>query len=54
MNKPKISDFGFYCGVCGMFVFVGYDSRDKKDLPGRNAVCLKCGENYQDIKKEEG
>ena len=47
-KKPKTSAYGFYCADCGKFVYQGYDRNDKKDLPDGNAVCVECGEKYED------
>jgi len=49
MKKLRTSENGFYCAVCNKFVFAGFDTRDKKDLPGKQAVCEKCGEEFEDV-----
>ena len=50
--QARISINGFYCADCGKFTYQGFDSRDKLNLPNNNAVCLRCGEKYSNIKKE--
>lgn len=47
--KTRISEYGFYCGNCNKFVYQGYGRKDKIGLPQDNAVCLECGDNYEDL-----
>ncbi len=45
---PRHSAYGFYCQDCRDFVYSGFDARDKIGLPRGNAVCVDCGEIYED------
>lgn len=45
----RTSLYGFFCAHCNKFTYIGYDSRDKKELPKDSAVCLECGDYYEDV-----
>ncbi len=45
----RTSANGFFCSHCNKFTYIGYDSRDKKGLPNMGAVCLDCGDFYEDV-----
>ena len=45
--KVRRSEYGFYCADCGHWTHHGYDSRDKWNLPKGNAVCVSCGDRYE-------
>ncbi|MBT9170263.1 MAG: hypothetical protein DDT18_00602 [Actinobacteria bacterium] len=56
-KKPsgRTSVYGFLCSHCNRFTYIGYDARDKKNLPNKSAVCKECGDFYEDaITEVEG
>ena len=48
MKKERSSKNGYYCGYCNKYLYKGYDSRDKVNLPSQNAICVECGDKYTD------
>ena len=49
MKKTRLSANGFYCADCGKWTYVGYDKRDSDGI--KNAICIECGKNYEEINK---
>lgn len=50
--KPKHSNYGFYCKLCGKFSYFGYGDNqvaNKEDSP----ICARCGKKYPYLLKEE-